>query len=113
MVSKFIVMASLTMKTSYFSSGVARGIRRLLQRQLRVSRFPSKFFILFLLSCRGVLASVRNAEKRSSRRNIPDLFNVQLLPELVKDINRGAHVDKGVKSFLVNCHPYVSALAQQ
>jgi hypothetical protein len=56
---------------------------------------------------------MRNVEKRSSRRNIPDLFNVQLLPDLVKDINRGAHVDKGVKSFLVNCHPYVSALAQQ
>jgi hypothetical protein len=56
---------------------------------------------------------MRKVEKRSSKRNIPDLFNVQQLPELVKDINRGAHVDKGVKTFLVNCHPYVSALAQQ
>lgn len=113
MVSKFIAMANLTMKISYFSSGVARGIKRLLQRRLRVSRFQSKFYSFLMPSCRGVLASMRNAEKRSSRRNIPDLFNVQLLPDLVKDINRGAHVDKGVKSFLVNCHPYVSALAQQ
>ena len=47
---------------------------------------------------------------RTSKRNLPDIINVSLLPDLAKDLRSGAHVDKGLKSFFVNAHPYVSAL---
>ena len=60
-----------------------------------------------------VLNNIKTGQcNRTSKRNIPDLINISLLPDLVKDLKHGGHhVDREVKSFLVNCHPYVSAIA--